>query len=247
MGKKRFFIGTSGFSYLHWRGNFYPEDLPSSKYLEYLTKIFNSVEINSSFYYLPQEKTFINWQKRTPKNFIFSVKASRFITHRKKLKDCKEPLKLFLKRARLLKKKLGVILFQFPPNFKKNLKRFKEFTKLLLKYTPHQYYGAGYTFEFRHPSWFCQEIYSLLKNHNFALTISDTPDYPLIEEYTASFAYFRFHGHKRLYTSNYSLKELKTWSQKIKKLKAKEVYIYFDNDAYGYAPKNAQTLKKLLT
>jgi len=130
-GTKRYIhIGTSGWNYKHWRGKFYPEDIPQKKWLEFYCKNFKTVELNNTFYRLPEEKTFDNWRKNTPDDFIFSVKASRYITHIKKLID-KEPLKEFLKRARHLKEKLGPILFQLPPGWKYNEERFNSFLNIL--------------------------------------------------------------------------------------------------------------------
>lgn len=237
------FVGTSGWSYEHWKGPFYPANLANKDFLEFYTKKFSTVEINSSFYHLPKEQTFKNWRDKTPKDFLFSVKVSRFITHQKKLKDVKEPWQLFWQRVKFLKEKLGPILFQLPPNFKSNSERLKNFLKILPK-------KQAFTFEFRHESWFCEEIYKILATYNSALTISDTPSYPYFEVITADFTYLRLHGHERLYTSNYQDKYLKKLSQKIKNwlrtCKLKKVFVYFDNDAFGYAPKNALKLKEFL-
>ncbi len=236
-----FFIGTSGFSYSHWKGKFYPKNLPSSKFLEHYVTQFKTVEINSSFYCLPKEKTFKNWQQKTPKNFLFSLKASRYITHVKKLKDCHEPLARFLKAAFVLKEKLAVVLFQMPPSFKANEKRLKKFLSIAPK-------KLKTTFEFRHPSWFSPKIYAILKKFNSALTIADTPDYPYVEKLTTDFTYLRLHGHESLYSSNYSDKQLDAFTHLLKKCspKIKRAYVYFDNDAFGHAPKNAKTLINLL-
>jgi uncharacterized protein YecE (DUF72 family) len=234
-------IGTSGFSYPHWeKGVFYPLDLPKSKQLEYYTEHFQTVELNNPFYHLPLAKTFEGWEQRTPNDFIFAVKASRYISHIKKLKDCRQPWRLFISRAEKLKEKLGPILFQLPPGWQANLKRLGEFLKIL----PPKY---QYSFEFRHQSWFNQEIYQLLKKYNIALCLADSPDWPYREELTADFIYLRLHGRHSLYFSKYTERELKKWAVKIKKwLKNKDVYVYFNNDTVGYAIKNAQTLKKML-
>ena len=239
----KFFIGTSGWSYSHWKGLFYPESLSPTKFLNYYLSKFDTVEVNSSFYHLPREQTFKNWYKKTPKDFLFSVKASRFISHRKKLKDCFEPWKLFYSRAKFLKEKLGPILFQLPPGFKADKSRLEDFLKILPK-------NQRFTFEFRHLSWFNKSVYQTLKKHKIALTIADTPSYPLVKKITADFTYLRLHGHKELYASNYSGASLKKWARLIKKwvkdFKLKAVYVYFDNDAHCFAPQNALRLKKLL-
>lgn len=235
-------IGTSGYTYGHWRGVFYPQDLPYRDFLKWYAQHFDTVEINSSFYHLPREKTYENWYSLTPKNFLFALKASRFITHIKKLKNCQEPLEIFLERAKILKEKLGPILFQFPPSWKLNLERLEEFLKLIPK-------GLQTTVEFRHESWFTNEVYQTLGKFNAALTFADTPSYPLVETVTADFVYLRFHGHKELYASNYSEGKLKSWARKIHKWgkTVKKVYAYFDNDAWGFAVNNATRLKILLS
>ncbi len=234
-------IGTSGWSYNHWRDIFYPKDLAQAKWLEFYAKIFDTVEINSSFYHLPKPKTFSNWRARTPKNFLFSVKASRFITHVKKLKDVKEPWKRFINSAKELKERLGPILFQLSPNLKANIEKLENFISIL----PSKY---RYTFEFRNESWFNKKIYEILEKNNISLCFADTPSYPYKEILTADFVYIRLHGHKKLYGSKYTNRELKIWANKIKKWmkEKKDVYVYFDNDACGYAVENAKTLLRML-
>lgn len=232
-------IGTSGYTYRHWRGPFYPPNLTYKKFLSFYVTKFDTVEINSSFYHLPREKTLENWYAGTPDNFTFALKASRFITHVKKLVSCQKPLHLFLTRALLLKEKLGPILFQFPPSWKKNLARLDKFLAMLPE-------NIQATVELRHQSWFAEDLYGILRQRNCALTFADTPSYPLVEKITSNFVYIRLHGHERLYASNYGTKQLKTWARKIKGWSKKTVYVYFDNDAGGFAARNALELKKLL-
>lgn len=238
----KIYIGTSGYSYPHWVDVFYPEDLSQGKWLEFYAQHFNTVELNVTFYRLPQEKAFEGWYKKTPKDFLFVVKGSRFITHVKKLTDSEEPLDLLISRAKLLKEKLGIILWQLPPTLKADRRRLEKFLVLCS-----QFKVCRQAFEFRHQSWFVDEIYELLKKYNLALCIADSPTWPLVEEITADFTYLRFHGGKELYGSNYSDRELKNWASKIKKWQKKnlDIYCYFNNDAYGYAVSNAKTLKKL--
>ena len=233
-------IGTSGWSYKHWQGLFYPENLPPSGWLEFYAQNFDTVELNSPFYHLPKKKTFENWRRRTPKDFIFSLKGSRFISHILKLNGAREPLQNLLENAGGLKEKLGPVLFQLPPNFSCDLERLEKFLKILPK-------EQRFTFEFRHESWFCDKVYTLLKKNNLALTISDTPRYPLVFETTADFVYARLHGHAVLYASKYSTAELKEWAKKIKNWLAADldVYVYFDNDANAHAIQNAKELKEL--
>ncbi len=235
-------IGTSGWSYAHWKGLFYPEKLSKEKWLGYYCQHFDTVELNSSFYHLPKLTTFENWYQRTPENFLFSVKASRFISHILKLNNAREPLQNLLDAASGLKEKLGPILFQLPPNFSLDLERLEKFAKILPT-------DQRFTFEFRHESWFCDEVCRLLRKNNLALTISDTPKYPLVFETTADFVFIRLHGHEVLYASKYSQTELKKWAEKIKGCLAGglDVYIYFDNDAAANAVTNAQELKKMFS
>ena len=238
MGKV--FIGTSGWVYPHWRGPFYPKDLSEKEWLKFYTDSFSTVELNASFYHLPKEKTFKSWYERTPANFVFAVKGSRFITHMKKLKDCQGPLENLLQAAANLKEKLGPVFFQLPPSFKADSERLKEFIKLLPG-------NQRFAFEFRHPSWFVDEIYTILRKANCALIASDTPRYPYEEVQTANFMYLRLHGHEQLYASSYSEKQLKDYAGKIKDWqKTSDIFVFFDNDFNANAVKNAKELIKLL-
>jgi len=237
------YIGTSGYNYLHWSdGVFYPEGLSQNKWLEYYCQFFNSVELNVSFYRLPSEKTFENWYKRTPKDFYFVIKGSRFITHVKKLSDCKEPLKLFLENSSNLKEKLFCILWQLPPRLKKDLVKLENFLKLLE--------GSAKTtrqaFEFRNMSWFDKETYEVLKKYRICLCIAHSHHWPCVKEITSDFLYLRFHGGEVLYGSNYSEEELGEWVDFTKSTKIKEIFAFFNNDAYGFAVKNALRFRELL-
>ncbi|PIV39861.1 MAG: DUF72 domain-containing protein [Candidatus Omnitrophica bacterium CG02_land_8_20_14_3_00__42_8] len=264
------YIGTSGFSYPHWeKGVFYPQGLARFKELEYYSQYFQTVELNNPFYRLPATKTFQKWFQQSSPDFIFSVKVSRYITHVKKLKDCRQAWQSFISRAVKLKEKLGPILFQLPPGWPVNVQRLEDFLKILSgsfparkapgppkKYLPQSHPAAlkrkllfnyQYVFEFRHPSWFSPEVYQLLKKYKAALCLADSAQWPYREELTANFVYLRLHGSRALYSSNYTNKELKNWAGQIKKwAKAKDVYVYFNNDACGNAIKNAQKLKKYL-
>lgn len=254
MPKGKLYIGTSGWVYGHWDGIFYPEDLPSKDKLKYFSQHFKTTEINYSFYHLPRPSTYQNWYNQTPGDFIFAVKASRFITHTclpaGRLKDVKAAWKTFIENALHLKEKLGPILFQFPPSFKatpKTIKRLEDFLKLITKSTSSGLVGR-YAFEFRHKSWCGKKIYDLLKKYKATWVIADSPSYPKAEEVTTDFVYVRMHGSKVLFSSNYTKKELSSFAQKIKKwLKQNlDVYCYFNNDAYGYAIENAKALLSFL-
>ena len=239
----RLFIGTSGWHYSHWaNGVFYPEGLSQNKWLQYYIKFFNSVELNVSFYRLPAKKTFENWNKRTPKNFYFIAKGSRFITHIKRLKDCKEYLALFFANLIGLKDKLACVLWQLPPGLKKDKVRLESFLKLL---KDKRSLKTKHAFEFRHVTWFDNQIYDLLKEYNFCLCIADSDFWPCVKELTANFIYLRFHGRGGLYSGNYSNKELEEWAYFAKGTK-RDIFTFFNNDAYGYAVKNALRFRELL-
>lgn len=235
----RLFIGTSGWNYSHWQDIFYPKDLSQSKWLEYYTEFFNSVELNVTFYRLVAKKTFQNWYQRTPKDFYFVAKGSRFITHIKKLKGVGESLSLFIDNVIGLKEKLAAILWQLPPSFKKDLIRLESFFKLLNKHK------IRWVFEFRNDSWFDKEAYDLLKAYDVCLCIADSNQWPCVKQVTTNFVYLRFHGRNGLYSADYSDKELKEWASFAKDTK-KDIFAFFNNDAYGYAVKNALRFKELL-
>lgn len=197
---------------------------------------------------MPRPSTFLKWYNDTPKDFLFALKAPRTITHLKKLKNVKGIWEQFLENAKKLKEKLGPILFQFPPSFKlnkENKERLKKFLELLLRYSQK---NLKCTFEFRHKTWLDQEIYNLLKKFNCAWTIADSSYYPKSEAITADFVYIRMHGPEALFASKYSKSQLKELALKIKKWQkeGKEIFVYFNNDFYGYAIEDALYLKKLL-
>ena len=236
MGPK-YHIGTSGWVYPHWRNVFYPPKLPQSKWLEFYTRHFHTVELNNSFYRLPSEKAFSNWRDTSPESFIYAVKVSRFITHIKRLKEVEEPVQTFLSRARYLKEKLGPLLYQLPPNMHRNDERLEAFLSLLPR-------GLRHVVEFRHESWLDEGVFDILRRHNIGFCVFDMPGLACPLMATADFAYIRFHGSSGLYFSCYSDEELEDWAQKISALgkDLDTVYIYFNNDAQGFAIKNAQTL-----
>jgi uncharacterized protein YecE (DUF72 family) len=239
----RIWIGTSGWSYRHWHGGvFYPEDLKRGTELEFYAQHFDTVEINSSFYHMPQEKTMRGWAQRVPHGFVYSLKASRFITHIQRLQDVDDALALLLTRVRLLGEKLGVLLFQLPPSFHCDVATLQAFVQKLPD-------DIRTTFEFRHDSWFCDEAYDVLSGRNVALTIADAPRYPCVEHVTADFVYVRLHGHERLYASEYTVEQLQEWAAKARSWlhEGRDVYVYFDNDAMGYAIGNARQLLGILT
>jgi uncharacterized protein YecE (DUF72 family) len=235
------FIGTSGWSYEHWRDIFYPRDLPQSKWLEYYIKHFDTVELNTSFYHLPKRKTFENWRKRVGDDSVFSVKGSRYITHVKKLKDCQEPVERFFGAAEGVKNSQEVILWQLAPSWKVNLERLKDFLSLLPK-------NWRYAFELRNETWLTKEVFKILRDFGAAVVFQDFEHWPMTEEATADFVYLRLHGKKELYASCYTKEELENWAKKIFNwLKnSLDVYCYFNNDMRGYAVRNAEELRKMI-
>jgi uncharacterized protein YecE (DUF72 family) len=243
----KIYVGTSGYSYPHWSdGVFYPKGLTQNKWLQYYAQFFNSVELNVSFYRLPSKKTFEGWRKKTPKNFYFVVKGSRFITHIKKLNDCRDSLRIFFENASGLKGKLAAVLWQMPPGLKKDKQRLENFLKLLKdkRYPP----KLIHAFEFRHRSWFGEDICSLLRRYKMALCVAHSERWPVVKKVTSDSVYLRFHGGRALYGSNYSEEELKEWagfaSSCLKK--GKDLFAFFNNDAYGFAVKNALRFKELV-
>ncbi|MCL4458863.1 MAG: DUF72 domain-containing protein [Chloroflexi bacterium] len=233
-------IGTSGWVYEHWKGIFYPEGLPQAQQLRFYTAHFPTVEINYSFYHLPSRANFESWREQTPEDFVFAVKASRYLSHIKRLLNCAEPLGRFLENAAGLGSKMGVILFQFPPHWGKNIERLSAFLNLLPP-------NRRYAFEFRHPSWLSFNVYATLREHNCALCLPDHPTMPLDLQLTADFTYIRMHG--GAYSIGYSDEELEIWAQRIKEYVRQniQVYVYFNNDAEGYAVSNARKLMAMLT
>lgn len=240
-------IGTSGWTYPSWKGTFYPEDLPSARFLEFYTKRFPTTEVNYSFYHLPRPATYQKWAAQVPEGFVFAVKASRLITHTKRLTGVEDPWRVFLQNAQSLEACLGPILFQFPASFRCDHARLAEFLKMARTVAP----GADrlrLVFEFRHESWFSDEVYSLLRSHGAALCSADSNKYPRREVTTASFVYFRFHGRTRLFASDYTKAELAEEAKKMRRLlkEGQDVYVYFNNDAEGHAVANARTLTAMM-
>ncbi|MFW6172299.1 MAG: DUF72 domain-containing protein [Elusimicrobiota bacterium] len=238
--KKRYFIGTSGFQYGHWKDNFYPSDVPKRKWFEYYRNYFDTVELNTTFYHLPKQKTVESWSDRAGKNFVFALKASRYITHVKRLKDPKDPLKNFFDAVEPVKGKTGPVLFQLPGRAKKNFKRLENFLDAL------DGYNVSKVFELRNPTWWDEEVYDLLNKHNVCLCWYSMPDNNPPEVLTADFLYIRMHGAESLYQSSYSDKELEKLAKKIYKVNVSKVFVYFNNDNKGYAVKNALKLKEVL-
>jgi len=239
-----FRVGTSGWTYSSWRGRFYPKDLKASDYLAWYGRCFDTVEINYSFYHLPQPKTFERWAVEAPPGFVFAVKASKLVTHTLRLAQAEEPWRKFLDHASHLGDKLGPLLLQLPPSLKADLARLEAFLELSRSL------GARrLALEFRHASWFTREVDELAARHGAALVIGHSSRYPCAPLATAApFIYLRFHGPRELFSSRYSEEELAGWAAHIRSWLAegRPVYAYFNNDAGGYAIENAQMLLSLV-
>lgn len=237
-------IGTSGWHYKHWLGVFYPEGTSGREMFQIYARHFDTVEINNSFYRLPTANTFDTWRESSPDGFCFAVKASRFITHMKKLKDPESSSAKFFLVAERLEKKLGPILFQLPPRWRVNVERLAAFLEVLPK-------GHKYVVEFRDESWFVAQVYELLRKYNVGFCIHDFGDMKVPNEITADFTYIRFHGPTSAkYFGSYSEAQLRTWAKRIEGWRRRELsaaYLYFNNDPGGEAVKNALMLRSLLT
>ena len=234
--KGQFRVGTSGYQYDHWRGLFYPADLPKREWFEHYAKYFDTVEINNTFYGLPSAETFDAWRTQAPPGFCYVLKFSRYGSHVKRLKEPRATIKTFLQHARRLRKLLGPILVQLPPNWDVNTDRLFDF----LKAAPR---SVRWAFEFRDPRWLCEEVFTILQSHNAALCVHD-----MIENHprriTADWIYLRFHGDH--YSGNYTSQALKAQAKWIKQQlgEGKDVFAYFNNDAQGFAIQNAADLKQ---
>jgi len=232
-------IGTSGYHYDHWKGVFYPEDLSKGEWFSYYARQFDTVEINNTFYRLPEAATFDAWRRQAPKGFCYALKFSRYGSHIVRLKKPQATIRKFLQRADRLGDFLGPILVQLPPNWKADPKRLAAFLKAAPK-------DHRWAVEFRDPRWLCEEVFTILQSHNAALCIHDMiDDHP--RRITADWVYLRFHGDR--YSGCYSHQLLTTRAAEIQKCLTEglDVFTYFNNDAQGYAVQNAADLKRYVT
>lgn len=239
----RFRVGTSGWHYEHWRGNFYPEELHPSEWLRYYVERFDTVELNNSFYRQPTAKAWREWREAAPEGFVFAVKASRFITHIKRLKEPEDPVRRAVEGATQLKEHLGPLLYQLPPNFDasdENRDRLLEFMRTLPKSYRH-------AIEFRNEEWFTGATFEALETAGVALCAFDMPGLKCPLRATAPFVYMRFHGSGSRYGGNYPDESLREWAGRLHELgHGRDVFVYFNNDIGGHAPRNAETLRGLL-
>ncbi len=239
--QRRVWIGCSGYAYKHWRGIFYPQKLPTTRWLQHYVKFFPTVELNNTFYTMPSVPTFPAWRDGSPAGFRFAVKASRFITHMKKLKDPHAPLAYLFERATLLGPKLGPILYQLPPHWRFDAARLETFLAALPG-------GLQHTLEIRDPSWLNEQFFALLEQYHVAFCIASLPDYACPLRVTAGFVYLRFHGSQTMYYYDYPADELRLWRDRIWEWAAAglPVYAYFNNDPEGWAVRNALDLTRLV-
>ena len=242
MGRGRARVGCSGWQYKHWRNDFYPAEVPQAKWFEHYAARFDTVEINNSFYRLPERATFAAWAQRAPAGFEFAVKASRFLTHMKKLKDPEEPIERLFTRMRALGRHLGPVLYQLPPGWKVDIERFRHFLEVLPRRIRH-------VVEFREPTWYDRAIRDLLARHGVALCLHDMPGSATGRDAESGpFVYVRFHGATSKYGGGYSEERLRDWAGWLnaRRAEGRDVYAYFNNDVGGHAPRDAVTLRRVL-
>lgn len=232
------YIGTSGWQYDDWRGRFYPEDVPKRAWLEYFAERFTTVEVNNSFYRLPSREAVVGWRQATPAEFVVAVKASRYLTHIRRLRDPRQPLSLLWDRAKRLGSRLGPVLFQLPPNLPVETERLDQ----LLRILPRTMRPA---FEFRHPSWNTQEVHRMLDRAGAALVWADRPGSRADLPVTGGWRYVRFHQGTRD-ASGYRRSKLRRWADRLADPPAPETFVYFNNDSGGAALRDARTLTDLL-
>ena len=242
-GRRPHRVGCSGWNYASWRqGVFYPARCPPRRWLAYYAGHFDTVELNATFYRLPTVKAVQGWVEQTPDDFVFAVKMSRYVTHVKRLRDLSPSLELFYSRIEPLVRspKLGPVLWQLPPTFRRDDDRLAE----ALGQLP----DGRHAFEFRHPSWFVPEVTELLRRHGAALVIADRPEIRSFQtqELTTDWTFVRFHAGSRGRRGNYSEAELREWATRIRSWPVNESYIYFNNDWEGFAPRNASRLRRIL-
>jgi uncharacterized protein YecE (DUF72 family) len=242
----RVFVGTSGYVYPHWRGRFYPADLPAKDWFAYYARHFETVELNNPFYRLPTAATFAAWRRAAPHGFVFAVKASRYLTHMKKLKDPGPPLRLLLSRARALGPALGPVLFQLPRNFTVDLDRLDRFLTALDR--QRSVHRVRAVLEVRHDSWLAPAVIDRLRRSGVALCLHDSAQLVVTGPVVARFVYLRRHGTTGRYQGSYPGRMLAADARRIRAWAATglDVYVYFNNDHRAFAVANARRLQQLL-
>ena len=227
------YVGTSGYSYKEWKGSFYPEKIAPGEMLSYYASRLHAVELNNTFYRLPQKSMIENWKSQVPESFRFSVKAPRLITHFRRLKDAGPETRLMLATIATFEDRLGAVIFRLPEDMKKDLKRLETFLKLLPADTPA-------VFDFRHPTWFDDEVVALLRSQERVLCVSDIEELP--ESYTFKTADW---GYVRLRRVKYTKAELVKWTKRIKTHNWRDTYVFFKHEDEGTGPKLAAQFVEL--
>jgi uncharacterized protein YecE (DUF72 family) len=240
--RSKAYIGTSGWNYKSWRDSFYG-NTPQKQWLRFCAERFTAIEVNGTFYKLQEKSTFKKWRDETPEDFVFAIKGHRYVTHNKKLLDVEEPVIRCRDSASPLGERLAAVVWQLPAAFKKNIMRLENFLQTL-----HHWKSTRHAIEFRHKSWFDNEVADCLTKHAVAVCMSDAPDWPMWDRVTTDLVYIRLHGHTRKYASTYNKLTLRKWATRIRTWlkESRDVHVYFDNDAEGAAPRNALTLLEML-
>jgi uncharacterized protein YecE (DUF72 family) len=233
-----FLVGTSGWQYDDWRGRFYPKDLPKARWLAYFSQAFPTVEVNNTFYRLPGPETFTRWRGESANGFVVTIKASRFITHIRRLRDCRDPLRLLWSRCEALGPKLGPVLFQLPPRFPVEPERLRTFCRFLPG-------GMRAAFEFRDRSWETDAVFEILDQAGAAFVWADSPGAKIPDVTTGGWVYVRFHKGGRV-RPGYSREKLRQWAERLAAADGTDVFVYFNNDTGGAAIRDARTLTSQL-
>ena len=252
MAKTDFMIGTSGWQYKDWRGKFYPQDIPLKSWFDYYARQFDSVEVNSTFYHMPKTTAIENWRDSSPDKFRFVIKLNRYLTHTKRLKPDEafdDWLGDFVRLIAPLGSKLAAVIAQLPPGLKADMERLEHFFESVRQLESDHGMKFPLAMEYRHASWFTEDVYRLMRRYGCANVINSSPDrWPSSRAVTADFAYLRFHGSRKLYGSSYNDDELRKWADFIRRDCAgcRQVMCFFNNDQHAYAPENARRLARLL-
>ena len=247
-------IGCSGWNYKHWRGTFYPSTLPVREWFSHYSRVFDTVEINNTFYKLPESSTFEAWHNSAPDGFLFAIKASRFLTHMKRLRDPEEPVLRLFERACQLGEHFGPVLYQLPSSFHCDLTRLDDFLAILprrlgeLGGKPAEH-PLRHVFEFRHPSWYMPETQAVLRAHGAVMCLHDKHGSAVFEPLDTPFIYVRFHGPGGRYFGRYEQRRMEHWAGRLFEqwCEGRDLYAYFNNDPQGMAPINAGELREMLT
>ncbi len=237
------YIGTSGWNYPGWKDTFYA-GIAKKEWLNYCAKRFTGIEVNATFYGLQKFETFQKWRNITPKNFRFTIKGNKYVTHYRKLNGPEEPVRKERERASGLGEKLAVVVWQLPRNLKKNMAKLDFFADVLDGWTE-----TRHTIEFRHSSWFDEEVADCLERHRIAVCMSDAADWPMWDKVTTDLVYVRLHGHTRTYVTAYDEEQLQFWAVRARNWlgEGRDVHVYFDNDAEGAAPFDAMRLLEMVS